>query len=75
MRVVQALHWLHEAGGDTDPAVAKRLRALFADPDHGAAIVDDLRANRLALPLWMQLILRDTLPDAPPAADRQAKRA
>src|SRR3546814_6520245 len=45
MRVVQALHWLHDAGGDTDPAVAKRLRSIFADPDHGAAIVDDLAAR------------------------------
>ncbi|WP_228241465.1 DUF6088 family protein [Porphyrobacter sp. GA68] len=62
MRVVQALHWLHDAGGDTDPAVAKRLRSLFADPDHGAAIVDDLSTDLLALPAWMQQILRDTMP-------------
>ena len=62
MRVVQALHWLHDAGGDTDPAVAKRLRAIFADADHGADIIGDLSGDMLKLPLWMQHILRDTMP-------------
>ena len=62
MRVVQALHWLHDAGGDADPAVAKRLGIIFADPDHGANIVDDLRADMLTLPLWMQKFLGDALP-------------
>src|SRR3546814_8039654 len=70
MRVVQALHWLHDAGGDTDPAVAKRLRSIFADPDHGAAIVDDLAADLLTLPFWMQQILRETLP----GEDRKSTR-
>lgn len=62
MRIVQALHWLHEAGGDTDPAVAKRLRSLFADTNHGATIVEDLVADLLTLPAWMQQILRETMP-------------
>lgn len=65
MRVVQALHWLHNAGGDTDPAVAKRLRTIFADPDHGASIAADLSKDLLTLPLWMQTILRDTMPTSP----------
>jgi hypothetical protein len=67
MRVVQALHWLHDAGGDTDPAVAKRLHTIFTDPDHGADIVDDLRGDMLTLPLWMQRILRDAIPATSPA--------
>lgn len=75
MRIVQALHWLHDAGGDTDPTVAKRLRAIFADPDHGARIVADLRDDLLALPLWMQRILRGTMPAAPSATTSQAKPA
>lgn len=75
MRVVQALHWLHDAGGDADPAVAKRLRMIFADPDHGADIVDDLRADMLTLPLWMQTILRDTMPGASTAGSPRSKRA
>ena len=75
MRVVQALHWLHDAGGDTDLAVVKRLRTIFADHDHGADIVDDLRANMLTLPLWMQHILRDTMPPTPAADCLKTKRA
>ena len=73
MRVVQALHWLHDAGGDTDPAVAKRLRSIFADPDHSAAITNDLAADLLTLPLWMQQILRDTMPNGSPAAARKVR--
>ena len=61
MRVVQALHWLHDIAADQDPAVKKRLSGIFANPDHGASIVDDLRRDLLALPAWMQLILRDLL--------------
>jgi hypothetical protein len=75
MRVVQALHWLHDAGGDTDPAVAKRLRTIFSDPDHGIDIVDDLRAEMLTLPLWMQHILRDTMPSTLAADCLKTKRA
>lgn len=75
MRVVQALRWLHDAGGDTDPIVAKRLRTIFADHDHGADIVDDLRADMLTLPLWMQHILRDTMPATSSADCLKTKRA
>lgn len=75
MRVVQALHWLHDAGGDTDPTVAKRLRTIFADPDHGADIVNDLAADMLTLPLWMQRILRDTMPTTSTADNQKTKRA
>jgi len=75
MRVVQALHWLHDAGGDTDPAVAKRLHTIFTDPDHGAQIVDDLCGDMLALPLWMQTILRDTIPTTKSADRLETKRA
>ena len=61
MRIVQALHWLHDIAADQDPAVRQRLAAIMMDPDHGASIVDDLRCDLLALPTWMQLILRDLL--------------
>jgi hypothetical protein len=79
MRVVQALHWLRGAGGETDPAVVQRLRSLFADPDHGAAIVDDLVSDIVAdpptLPYWMQRILLKAIPEDPVAATRKARRA
>lgn len=68
MRVVQALHWLHDAAPDERPAIIKRLRRLFANAEHGPAIVEDLRANMLTLSSWMQNILREALPypaDAP----------
>ena len=61
MRVVQALHWLHDIAADQDPEVEKRLLTIFADPDHGASIVNDLQRDLLALPAWMQVILRDLL--------------
>ena len=63
MRVVQALHWLQDmlsASGDR-ARVADTLRRLFADPQHGSAIRDDLRAGLSALPIWMQEFLRPLL--------------
>ncbi|RWB69725.1 DUF6088 family protein [Mesorhizobium sp.] len=63
MRVVQALHWMQdmltqESERDRVQAV---LRRLFADPKHGRAIRDDLRAGLSALPIWMQEFLRDLI--------------
>lgn len=75
MRVVQALHWLHDIAADQDPAVKKRLSGIFANPDHGASIVDDLRRDLLALPTWMQLILRDVLSKAGSAETREVSRS
>ena len=43
------------------PAVKKRLAATFADPGHGAAIVDDLKQGLAKLPIWMQNFLRDLI--------------
>ncbi len=69
MRVVQALHWLHDIAADTDAAVKKRLATILADPQYGRAIADDLTNDLLALPAWMQDLLRDVLP-ASAAAQR-----
>src|SRR3546814_19557984 len=71
MRVVQALHWLHDAGADTDTAVAKRLRSIFSDHDPGAAIVDALDAALLTLPFWIQKMWRETMPGAPHSPARK----
>lgn len=62
MRVVQALHWLHNVRAETEPAVTKRLQTIFKDPAHGAAIVQDLTTNMLTLPVWMQMAIRNALP-------------
>ena len=60
MRVVQALYWMHDLLRDKDERarVANRLRRIFGDPEHGAAIRDDLLAGLSALPIWMQEFLR-----------------
>jgi hypothetical protein len=63
MRVVQALHWMQDmlAQDSERQRVWTTLRRLLADPKHGAAIRDDLRAGLSALPIWMQEFLRDLL--------------
>jgi hypothetical protein len=63
MRVVQALHWTQDMLlQDTERRrVQEVLRRVFADPIHGQAIRDDLRAGLSALPIWMQEFLRGLL--------------
>ena len=73
MRVVQALHWMQDMLTDNSERqrVRTALQRLLADPQHGQAIRDDLRAGLPALPIWMQEFLRcllnpDTLDKAQP---------
>jgi hypothetical protein len=63
MRVVQALYWMQDmlTQDDERDRVGDVLRRLFADPKHGKAIRDDLRAGLSALPIWMQEFLRDLI--------------
>jgi hypothetical protein len=67
MRVVQALHWLQDilSREEERGRIAAILHRLFADPNHGEAIRDDLRKGVSALPIWMQKFLR------PPLFERQ----
>lgn len=60
MRVVQALHWMRDmlAQDSERQRVQSALRRLLADPEHGQAIQDDLRAGLSALPIWMQEFVR-----------------
>lgn len=60
MRVVQALHWLQDVLGQDEERerVTSILRRLFARPDVGSAIKDDLKAGLGSLPIWMQEYLR-----------------
>ncbi len=73
MRVVQALHWMQDMLVNDDERVRVRdtLRRLFADPSHGQAIRDDLRAGLSTLPIWMQEFLRDLLGPAAAEDPRQ----
>lgn len=63
MRVVQALHWLHDVIQSDYAAVLRRLRAVVNDPINGAAVRDDLRSGLHTLPTWMQPLVRQLLTD------------
>lgn len=66
MRVVQALHWLHDVMPADQPVIIKRLRNLLAHDRRGSEIAADLRAGLSAMPIWMQSIVRALLTDLPP---------
>jgi hypothetical protein len=76
MRVVQALQWLRSTIDSDRDQIARRLAAILADPDHGAAIATDLRDGFTTLPAWMQSFLRPLLEITVPAEskDQPAKR-
>jgi hypothetical protein len=61
MRIVQALHWLHDMLGTDHERIARRLTSILADPEHGSAIAADLREGLSTLPDWMQNFLRPLL--------------
>ena len=63
MRVVQALHWLRGALADPDDRLRllRRLRAILADKDQGAAIAADLAKGLPTLPAWMQDLVREMM--------------
>lgn len=59
MRVVQALHWLKEAIGTDSDLIVRKLSRIVSDPIHGEAIRKDLFEGFRALPIWMQVVVRD----------------
>jgi hypothetical protein len=65
MRVVQALHWLRDMLPGDATRVRKRLASIFADPEHGWAIIADLQEGFSTLPVWMQTFLRDLISETP----------
>ena len=73
MRVVQALHWLRDLLGNDHERIARRLTAILADPEHGAAIAADLREGLLSLPDWMQTFLRPLLDGSEPDASQEKR--
>lgn len=68
MRVVQALQWLRSTIDSDRDRISRRLTAILADPDHGAAIAADLREGLITLPDWMQNFLRSLLEQQTSAA-------
>ncbi|MBL29346.1 MAG: hypothetical protein CMM50_17585, partial [Rhodospirillaceae bacterium] len=67
MRIVQALHWLQDVLSNPEERdrISRQLRRLLDDPEHGAALQDDLRDGFSALPIWMQDFLREIISPAP----------
>lgn len=54
MRVVQALHWLHDMPSAGQEAILQRLSKVLWNPASGTAVRDDLRKGLDALPQWMR---------------------
>lgn len=67
MRVVQALHWLNDMLPRDGDSIRTRLANRLNNPDHGAAIRQDLADGFNVLPIWMQSFLR-TVPGFDPVA-------
>lgn len=65
MRIVQALHWLHDVLPSDYDAILRKLRNLIARDPQAAAIARDLRTGLAAMPIWMQSIVRELLSGAP----------
>lgn len=64
MRIVQALHWLHDLLPADGDSILQRIRRILDDPKQGAAIRDDLRSGLDALPGWMRDLVTGLLQDA-----------
>lgn len=74
MRVVQALHWLKDTLASDRRRILDRLGKVISDPANGTAIRQDLADGFLALPAWMQELLRD-LSDFAPQKNRRDRLA
>lgn len=62
MRLVQALHWLRDIdSADTRGDLANKLRDLLDHSPQAQAVRSDLMGGLLALPFWMQDLLRPML--------------
>jgi Family of unknown function (DUF6088) len=64
MRIVQALHWLHDILPAEGDSTLKRIRKILDDPKHGKPIRDDLRSGLDALPGWMRDLVTKLLQDS-----------
>jgi hypothetical protein len=67
MRIVQALHWLHDMLPADGDSILKRIRKILDDPKNGKEIRDDLRRGLDALPGWMRELVTGLLRDHGPS--------
>jgi hypothetical protein len=54
MRIVQALHWLHDLLPTEGDSFLNKIRKILQDPTQGKVMRDDLRSGLDALPVWMR---------------------
>ena len=73
MRIVQALHWLHDMLDSDHHRIARRLTTILADPEHGRAIATDLQEGFSTLPDWMQTFLQPLLRRPAPNASKEKR--
>jgi hypothetical protein len=64
MRIVQALHWLHDMLPADSDSILKKIRKTLEDPKQGKAIRDDLRGGLDALPTWMRDLVSRLIHDS-----------
>lgn len=67
MRVVQALHYFQGKLSSERSRLVRLLGKQLADPQHGQALLSDLRDGFQTMPIWMQQFMRPLLfatPDA-----------
>ena len=64
MRIVQALHWLHDMLPSDGGSILKKIRKILDEPKQGKAIRDDLRGGLDALPTWMRDLVSGLIHDS-----------
>ena len=74
MRVVQALHWLHDMLPADNDSILKKIRKTLEDPKQGKAIRDDLRGGLDALPTWMRDLVSRLIHDSDQSRVANPKR-
>ncbi len=74
MRVVQALHWVHDMIPTRRENILRSIKRVLHDPKHGSAIREDLRKGATTLPIWMQPIVRDLIGNHVAQSHHQSSR-
>jgi hypothetical protein len=64
MRIVQALHWLHDLLPTEGDSILKKIKKILEDPKQGNAIRGDLKSGLDALPVWMRELVTRLLNEA-----------
>ena len=71
MRIVQALHWLHDLLPTEGDSILKKIKKILEDPKQGKAIRGDLKSGLDALPVWMRELVTGLLNEADTQTSRK----